>query len=788
MNHLLYFNKPAKIWEEALPIGNGRLGAMIYSGTKELIMQMNEITLWNGCPFSEADRKDAYIHLPALRQLICDKKYGEAAKLLDKEFTNYGGGFEAAYCGSYQTFGELKICFSKRICKISDYSRKLDISEAVCSDSFAANGVSINREYFSSAVSDAVFVKIEASQKGFLDLDISYSLNHIESFVVSEDGFCFNGHCDGDKSHMEFAAKLRVKLSGGTTECDNNMLHIRNADSVILCYTAATDYVPDASVNFKSGKPSDKCNRIIDAIDLSDYDAIKRAHIEDYSKEYNASAITLSDATYENNDTLPVRLKKYMKDNSDNGLVELLFNYGKYLLICSSRKENVLPANLQGLWCKDYKAPWHCDYHTNINVQMNYWCAGPANIVGCTEPFAKFICALPENGRKTAKSYYNAPGWTLYTISNPWFWTSPGWGGGWSQYPLGGAWLCKHLVEYYNYTADKELLCRFYDVIKENCLFNIDILFEDENGYMMTNPATSPENSFRDDDGNEGWVCKGTAMDIEMLYENFTDMIDISRILDKDEELREKLVTLRDKLLPLRIGKAGQLCEWEGDWDLNAPEPHHRHVSHLYGLHPGTMISPEKTPELADACRKSLELRGDDGTGWSLAWKINFFARLLDGNHALKLIGRLLRPVKNGLITRYGGGGGVYPNLFDAHPPFQIDGNFGAVSGICEMLLQSHVKLEDGSFLIHLLPALPDNWKQGSVSGLLARGNTEVSFDWQNGVVRNATLRSKVGGKIAVKGSFCVMTDNEKITSHNDGITTFVAEKDKEYILIPERI
>lgn len=788
MNNLLNFSKPAKIWEEALPIGNGRLGAMIYSGTKELVMQMNEISLWNGCPFPDADRKEAYKHLPALRQLICDKKYSEAAKLLDKEFTNYGGGFEAAYCGSYQTFGELKISFPKRLCKISDYSRKLDIAEAVCYDSFVSNGVRINREYFSSAVSDAVFVKIDASQKGFLNLDLSYSLNYIEKFDVSEDGFAFSGHCDGDSSHMAFAAKLRIKLFGGSAECSKSTLHIRNADSIILCYTAATDYVPDASVNFKSGIPSEKCSNIINAIDLSDYETIRKAHIADYSKEYNTSAVSLTDKDSENNDDLPVRLKKYMKDNSDNGLIELLFNYGKYLLICSSRKENVLPANLQGLWCKDYKAPWHCDYHTNINVQMNYWCAGPANIVECTEPFARFICGLPENGSKTAKAYYNAPGWTLYTISNPWFWTSPGWGGGWSQYPLGGAWLCKHLVEYYNYTADRELLCRFYDVIKENCLFNIAILFEDENGYLMTNPATSPENNFRDNDGNEGWVCKGTAMDIEMLYENFSDMIEISRILDRDEELREKLEVLRKRLLPLRIGKAGQLCEWEGDWDLNAPEPHHRHVSHLYGLHPGTMISPEKTPELADACRKTLELRGDDGTGWSLAWKINFFARLQDGNHALKLISRLLRPVRNGLVTRYGGGGGVYPNLFDAHPPFQIDGNFGAVSGICEMLLQSHVKLDDGSFLIHLLPALPDRWKQGSASKLLARGNTEVSFDWHDGTVNKVLLKSKVGGNVSVKGSFAVMCDNEKIMSHNKDITSFVAEKEKEYILIPERI
>ncbi len=788
MNHLLYFDRPAKNWEEALPIGNGHLGAMVYSGTKDLVLQMNEITLWNGTAYPDADKENAYKHLPELRKLICEKNYKKAAQLLDKEFINNGGGFEGAYSGSYQTFGDMKISFPKRLCRINRYRRCLDIADAVCCDSFETNGVLIKREYFSSAVHDAVFIKIEASQKGFLNFDISYSLDHIEEYEVSENGFAFSGHSDGNKDHMAFAAQAKVYINGGKTEKDNRLLRIKSADSVIICFTAATDYVLDASKNFRGQAPEEKCSEIISAIDLSKYDTIKEAHIADYKALYDASSISLgSDNSYEET-ALPMRLRKFNKTHSDTGLVELLFNYGKYLLICCSRENNTLPANLQGLWCKEYKAPWHSDYHTNINVQMNYWCAGPANIVSCTEPFAKFICSLKENGTKTAKAYYNAPGWTLYTISNPWLWTSPGWRGAWSQYPLGGAWLCKHLVEYYNFTADKKLLERFYDVLKENCLFNIGILFRDENGYLMTNPATSPENNFRDDEGNEGWVCKGTAMDIEMLYENFIDMADICGILDRDNELREKLISLREKLLPLKVGKAGQLCEWEGDWDLNAPEPHHRHVSHLYGLHPGTMISPEKTPDLAKACEKTLEIRGDDGTGWSLAWKINFFARLLDGDHAAKLIYRLLRPVRDGFVTRYSGGGGVYPNLFDAHPPFQIDGNFGAVAGICEMLLQSHVKLGDGTFLLHLLPALPSDWKNGQAKGLLARGNTEVSIDWQSGGIYNAVIKSKTGGSVAVKGKFNVSAEGSVIeTDYCDGITRFNAEKDTEYVLIPER-
>lgn len=785
MEQLLWFDKPAKIWEEALPIGNGRLGAMVFSGTKELVLQMNEISLWNGNDYPDADKTEAYTHLPKLRDLINNQKYKEAAVLLDKEFINNGGGFDGAYSGSYQTFGEMKMKFPGiRKSRVKNFSRCLDLSEAVISDEFRIDNNVIRREYFSSAVDDAVFISISSLEKKSLTFDISYSLDHIKELSFKENGFSFSGFADGDPSHMAFAAEMKFLLQGGKAEASDCCVKIINADRVVLCFTAATDYVPDINRKFKDGNPCEKCRSILEKIDLNDYENIRRRHIADYRSLYEKSSVSLYSEDIKNI-SLPDRLKKFVKNQNDTGLVELLFNYGKYLLISSSRENNILPANLQGLWCKDYKAPWHSDYHTNINVQMNYWCAGPANIVNCTEPFAKFIENLREKGSKTAKAYYNAPGWTLYTISNPWFWTSPGWGGGWSQYPLGGAWLCKHLVEYYYFTADKDLLERFYDLIKENCLFNISILYEDKSGYLMTNPSTSPENSFRDDNGNEGWVCKGSAMDIEMLYENFTDMIIICDILGKDEELKNRLVDLREKLLPLKIGKAGQLCEWEGDWDLNAPEPHHRHVSHLYGLHPGTMISPEKTPAFAEACRKTLELRGDDGTGWSLAWKINFYARLLDGDHASKLLYRLLRPVQKGLVTRYSGGGGVYPNLFDAHPPFQIDGNFGAAAGICEMLLQSHVRLSDGTFLIHILPALPKKWTDGEVKGLLARGNTEVSFNWTKNAVQSVFIRSNTGSGIAIKGKY--KSDDVNIVYEN-GISYFCAEKAKEYKLIPERM
>ncbi len=787
MNEILFFDKPAKNWEEALPIGSGRLGSMVFGGTNSLVLQMNEISLWNGCRYDNPDKENAHLYLPELRRLIADKKYSKAADLLDKEFINNGGGFDGAYSGSYQTFGELSVKFRKRLKACKEYSRALNVSDAICSDSFKTNGIRIEREYFASAVKDAVFIRIKADKSHFLNLDISYSLENIESTIISDDSFCFSGHADGDIRHIAFAGAIKVSAEGGTSNKLSDGIRITDADSVTICFTAATDYILNQSADFCGSDPAKKCKDILSSIDLSVFDFYKNEHIADYKSYYNRSKLSVSGESCDDL-PLPLRLKRFIKNHSDIGLAELFFNYGKYLLISSSRPENILPANLQGIWCKDYKAPWHCDYHTNINVQMNYWCAGPANILSCTEPFARFIEALVENGSKTAKAYYNAPGWTLYTISNPWLWTSPGWGGGWSQYPLGGAWLCKHLVEYYNYSGDLVLLERFYDIIKSNCVFNMSILFEDENGYLMTNPATSPENSFCDDEGNKGWVCKGTAMDIEMLYENFTDMIDICDILGRDSEFRDKLIELRNKLLPLKIGKAGQLCEWEGDWDLNAPEPHHRHVSHLYGLHPGSMISPDKTPELADACKKTLELRGDDGTGWSLAWKINFFARLLDGDHAAKLLYRLLSPVSFGALINYSGGGGVYPNLFDAHPPFQIDGNFGAVSGICEMLLQSHVKTKEGTFLISVLPALPSDWKNGSFERLLSRGNCEVSAKWTDGITDYVKLKSLIGGLVSIKGKYYIKANSVCDLRYENGITLFNAEKDVEYTLIPERI
>lgn len=775
-NSVLKYLSPADKWTDCLPVGSGRLGAMIPGGIKRNICNLNEVSLWSGAPFENADRPNAHEHLTELRNAIDDGDYKKAQDILDEHFTNFGGGFEGAYSCSYQTLGD--IIFESDIpdSEYKNYIRRLCLSDAVYSDSFDYGDCTFNRYAFASNADDVIVFKFESSKKERINLKISFARLDIAKIRYTDSGFSFYGYCDNDRTHLKFAGQCKIIAGGGSVSSGEKYTEIKNSNSAVVIFTAATDYILNQSKNFKGEDPVKKCEKIINSASNHSYDELLSRHKKEFESYYDVSSVSIAD-----NDNRTV--DELLKDSDENGaspaLCELFFNYGKYLIISSSRPNNTLPANLQGIWCNEYDPPWHSDYHTNINVQMNYWPAGPLGLAKLTEPFAKLICALPENGRKTAKAYYNADGWTLYTITSPWLWTSPGWGGGWSQYPLGGAWLCRHLVEYYNYTSDKELLKRFYPVILENCIFNIELLCEDSDKSLITNPSTSPENSFRTDDGLEGWVCKGNTMDIEMLYDNFTDMIRLSEILDTDARLRSKLENLRDRLKKLHIGKEGQLCEWYGDWDMNAPEIHHRHVSHLYGLHPGSMINVLESKELASACRKSLEIRGDDGTGWSLAWKINFWARLRDGNRALKLIKRLLSPVgENGRSIRYKTGGGVYRNLFDAHPPFQIDGNFGAAAGVCEMLMQSHVYSEN-SFVIDLLPALPDEWENGSFTRLKARGNITVNAEWNNGRLEKAELIPENNCVIKLYGNYSVSPAVD--SNLKNGVTSFSASKGTAY-------
>ena len=782
MNKLQY-NSPSAQWEEAMPIGNGRLGMMIYGYVATEQLQLNEISVWSGEQKPDADRKEAYKHLPKLRKLIDDKNYEEAQKLLDAEFTNYGGGFENAYFSSYQTLGDIFIEQHNENVKYSDFYRYLDIDSAISGVEYKIDGVEYKREYFASAPANVLVCKFSASEKGKINLKIrlqrDFAVTYAENDCLIMRGQTENAPNDTSKGII-FEGKLKAVCKNGKVKAFKGTMTVEDADEAVIFFAARTNYRLDQSNNFRGEDPHKAVCQDIEKASVRCYKCLKDEHISDYKSFYNKNVIHFDGEDFSEMLT-PDRLLRFNNDKNDVGLIELFYQYGRYLMICSSRPDNELPANLQGLWCKEYVAAWHCDYHVDINVQMNYWIAGPTNLVHCTRPLANLIKGLAENGRKTAKAYYNSDGWTVYAITNPFCWTSPGWECGWSQYPLGGAWMVQHLCEYYAFTQNKDLLEEFWPYIKENCIFNINLLVEDDDGSLLTSPATSPENVFKDENGNIGWVCKGTTMDIEMLWENFTYIINICNILGKDFELRDKLINLKSKLKKLHIGKAGQLCEWYGDWDIDGPVMDHRHVSHLYGLHPGTMISAIKTPELANAARKSLELRGDAGTGWSLAWKINFWARLRDGNRAYKLLKDQLRVVSD-VEENYSGGGGVYLNMFDAHPPFQIDGNFGAPTGISEMFIQNHARTESGEYIIDILPSVPDVLASGEIKGMLSRGNFEVDVKWKDKKATDIKIRSLSGKKCAVYGKANVTQNGENIvTEFMDGSTIFETDINSEY-------
>jgi alpha-L-fucosidase 2 len=723
----LWYRQPAAKWTEALPIGNGRIGAMVFGGVNRERLQLNENTLWAGGPYDPVNPQ-ARAALPEVRQLVFEGKYRQAARLISQRVMSKPLGQMP-----YETAGDLILTFPDST-SVENYRRDLNLDTAVATVEYTERGIRFTRQVFASPLDQVIVVHLTADKKGAVtftaDLQTpqraTIEIESGNSLVMSG----VNGSAQGIKGALKFQVRTRVLADGGSISATSNSVSVTNADSATILIALVTSY---KSYDDVSGNPEKIVKGQITAAARKKFDKLLAAHIREHQRLFRRVSLDLG-----HSDAMQLPTDERIEDfhnGQDPQLAALYFQFGRYLLISCSRPGGQ-PANLQGLWNNSMNPPWQSKYTININTEMNYWPAEPCNLGECVEPLIAMIKDLSQTGARTAREMYGARGWVVHHNTDLWRATGPIDGPEWGMWPTGGAWLCDHLWGHYEFNPDKAYLKKVYPIMRGAAQFFLDTLVEDPtNHWLVTNPSISPENQHPFGSA----VCAGPSMDEEILRDLFGNTIKASEILGTDKSFRAKLAAARARLAPPQIGHAGQLQEWLQDWDMQAPDLHHRHVSHLYALYPSWQINVFGTPKLAAAAQKSLEIRGDESTGWATAWRINLWDRLHDGNHAYRILEFLLSPER------------TYPDMFDAHPPFQIDGNFGGTAGIEGMLLQSRaLETKDAAqkFEIEVLPALPSAWPNGSVTGLRARGGFEVAVAWNGGKLTSVIIKS-VGGRTA---------------------------------------